>query len=405
MSADTFIAQRLAVVKPAETMEMAARAARLRAQGLDVISLSQGEPDFDTPAHIQEAAIRAMRDGKTRYVEAPGILALREAIVAKMQRDHGLDYQPDQVTVTTGAKQAIFNALFATLNPGDEVIVPAPCWVSYPEIVKLTGGTPVVIECHAEEGFKLTPAKLEAAITPKTKWLMLNWPSNPTGAVATREEILALGEVLARHPHVWIMTDEIYEKLVYTDEPYQSFLQVLGQYKDRTLVINGVSKIYCMTGWRLGYAVGPRPLIQAMVLVQAQSTNNTNSITQYAAIAALNGDQQCVAQFRSIFHQRRDDTVAALAAIPGLSVSPPDGAFYAYVSCRGLLGQKSPAGQILTSDRDVVGYFLDQAQVAVVSGTGFLHSPYFRLSFAASEAMLGKAIQRIADAVDQLQTS
>lgn len=403
MNRSTLIATRMAAVNAAETMEMAARAARLRSQGHDILSLSQGEPDFATPEHIQEAAIRAMRDGKTRYVEAPGILPLRVAVTEKMQADHGLHYTPEQVTITAGAKQAIFNALFATLNPGDEVIIPSPCWVSYPEIVKLTGGTPVVIECGAEDGFKLTPEKLEAAITPQTKWLMLNWPSNPTGAVASREELLALGEVLERHPHVWIMTDEIYEKLIYTGRPYASFLEVLGHLQDRTLVINGVSKVYCMTGWRLGYAVGPAELIKAMVLVQAQSTNNTNSMTQHAAIAALTGDQSCVAQFRQRFHQRRDATAAALSAIPGLQITPPDGAFYAYVSCRGVLGKRREDGQVLQTDRDLVHYLLDQAQVAVVSGSGFLHSPYFRLSFAAADDTLKEAVSRIGQAIERLQ--
>lgn len=399
----SFIATRLGAIAPAETMEMAARSAALRRQGLDVISLSQGEPDFDTPEHIQLAAIHAMQDGKTRYTEAAGILPLREAVAAKMLADHGLHYTADDVSITAGAKQAIFNAFLATLNPGDEVVVPAPCWVSYPEIVKLTGGTPIVVECPREAGFKLTPAQLEASITPHTKWLMLNSPSNPTGAVYSRAELAALGEVLRRHPRVWVLTDDIYEKLIYGSEPFVNILQVLPDLQPRTLVINGVSKIYCMTGWRIGYAVGPRELIKSMILVQGQSTNNANTIAQFAAVAALTGDQSCVDTFRAAFRERRDFVVEALRKVPGLEVDVPDGAFYVYVSCRALMGRRTPAGQVLVTDRDFVHYLLDKAQVAVVSGTGFLHSPYFRVSYAAGLAQLDKAVQRISRAVSALE--
>jgi aspartate aminotransferase len=402
VSAMSIIASRLCVIAPAETMEMAARAAKLRRQGVDVISLSQGEPDFDTPEHIQQAAIRAMRDGKTRYTEAAGIMQVREAVAAKMRADHGLHYGPDEVSITAGAKQAIFNAFFATLNPGDEVIVPAPCWVSYPEIVKLTGGTPVVVECPREAGFKLTAAQLEEAITPRSKWVMLNSPSNPTGAVYSRAELMALGEVLARHPHVWVLTDDIYEKLVYTPEPFETILQVAPELQPRTLVINGVSKAYCMTGWRIGYAVGPRELIKSMNLVLGQSTNNSNAVAQMAALEALTGDQSCLARFRSAFRERRDFIVQALRDIPGLSMDVPEGAFYAYNSCGALMGKRTPQGEILATDRDVVRYLLDQAQVAVVSGTGFLHSPYLRLSYAAGLPTLERAASRIATAVGAL---
>jgi aspartate aminotransferase len=398
----SLIASRLAVIAPAETMEMAALAAELRRQGVDVISLSQGEPDFDTPEHIQQAAMRAMRDGKTRYTEAAGILQVREAVAAKMLADHGLHYGPDQVSITAGAKQAIFNAFFATLNPGDEVIVPAPCWVSYPEIVKLAGGMPVVVQCPREAGFKLTPAQLEEAITPRTRWVMLNSPSNPTGAVYSRAELMALGEVLARHVHVWVLTDDIYEKLVYTLEPFETFLQVAPELQPRTLVINGVSKAYCMTGWRIGYAVGPRGLIKAMNLVLGQSTNNSNAVAQMAALEALTGDQSCVAGFRSAFRERRDFIVQALRDIPGLSMDVPDGAFYAYISCAALMGKRTPQGGVLATDRAFVRYLLDQAQVAVVSGTGFLHSPYFRLSYATGLSTLEQAANRIAAAVGAL---
>ncbi|MCA0239228.1 MAG: pyridoxal phosphate-dependent aminotransferase [Proteobacteria bacterium] len=398
----SFIAKRLAAVAPAETMEMAARAAELRRQGHDVVSLSQGEPDFDTPAHIQQAAVRALRDGKTRYTEAAGIAALREAVVARLAADHGLHYGAEQVSVTAGAKQAIFNAFFATLDAGDEVIVPAPCWVSYPEIVKLTGGTPVVVACPRAAGFKLTAAQLEAAITPRTQWLMLNSPSNPTGAVYTRAELAALAEVLRRHPQVWVLTDDIYAQLVYTAAPFETLLQVAPELQSRALVVNGVSKAYCMTGWRIGWAAGPHALIQAMNLVLGQSTNNANAVAQVAAVEALSGDQACVASFRAAFRERRDFVVAALRDIRGLSVDLPDGAFYAYVSCAALMGLRTPQGSVLTSDRDFVRYLLDQAQVAVVSGTGFLHSPYLRVSYAAGLPQLEQATQRIAAAVAAL---
>ncbi|MBF5006912.1 pyridoxal phosphate-dependent aminotransferase [Diaphorobacter caeni] len=399
----SFIATRLGVIAPAETMEMAARAATLRRQGLDVISLSQGEPDFNTPEHIQQAAMRAMQSGQTRYTEAAGVLALRTAVAAKMQVDHDLHYTADEVSITAGAKQAIFNAFFATLNPGDEVVVPAPCWVSYPEIVKLTGGTPIVVECPREAGFKLTPAQLEACITPRTKWLMLNSPSNPTGAVYSKEELEALGTVLRRHPQVWVLTDDIYEKLIYGSEPFANILQVLPDLQPRTLIINGVSKVYCMTGWRIGYAVGPRELIKAMTLIQGQSTNNANAIAQVAAVEALTGDQSCVDTFRAAFHERRDFIVDALRKVPGLEVDVPQGAFYVYVSCRALIGKRTPQGQVLATDRDFVRYLLDAAHVAVVSGTGFLHSPYFRVSYAAGLELLDKAVQRIHKAVSVLE--
>ena len=398
----SLLAERLAAIAPAETMEMAARAAALRRQGLDVVSLSQGEPDFDTPEHIQQAAIRAMREGKTRYTEAAGIAPLREAVAAKMWADQGLRYGADEVSITAGAKQAIFNAFFATLNPGDEVIVPAPCWVSYPEIVKLTGGTPVVVECPREAGSKLTPAQLEAAITPRTKWLMLNSPSNPTGAVYSRDELASLAEVLRRHARVWVLSDDIYEKLVYTDAPFESILQVAPELQSRALVINGVSKAYCMTGWRIGYAVGPRELIKAMNLVLGQSTNNSNAVAQVAAIEALTGDQSCLTTFRAAFRERRDFIVAALRDVRGLSLDVPDGAFYVYVSCASLIGKRTPQGTLLAGDRDFVRYLLDQAQVAVVSGTGFLHAPYFRVSYAAGLPKLEQATQRIAAAVAAL---
>jgi len=398
----SFLAQRLSAIGPAETMEMAARAAALRARGFDVISLSQGEPDFKTPEHIQEAAVRAIRDGRTRYTEAAGIPTLREAVAERIRLDLGAEFSPAQVTITAGAKQAIFNAFYATLNPADDVIVPAPCWVSYPEIVKLTGGAPRVLECPRENGFKLSPDKLQAAITPRTKWLMLNSPSNPTGAVYTRSELRGLAEVLRAHPQVHVLTDDIYEKLVYGEVPFSSILEVAPDLKDRTLIVNGVSKVYSMTGWRIGYAVGPTDLIQAMTLVQGQSTNNANAIAQHAAAVALRGDQSCVADFRAHFRMRRDFLVAAIRDIPGLSADVPAGAFYLYVSCGGLIGRRTPDGGIIKTDREFVHYLLDHAQVAAVSGTGFLHSPYFRLSYAASMEHLKTAVLRIREAVGKL---
>ena len=392
-----FIADRLSAIAPAETMEMAARAAKLRRLGIDVVSLSQGEPDFDTPEHIQQAAVRAIHDGRTRYTESAGVLSLREAITHKMQQDHGLAFDPGEVSVSAGAKQVIFNAFFATLNPGDEVLVPAPCWVSYPEIVKLTGGTPRVLDCPRAAGFKLTPAQLAQAITPRTKWLMLNSPSNPTGALYSRAELAALAEVLRAHPQVWLLSDDIYEKLVYGAEPFATMLEVAPDLRERTLVVNGVSKVYCMTGWRIGYGVGPRELIGAMNLVQGQSTSNANSIAQYAAVAALTGDQGCVAQFRTAFHARRDFMVDALNAIPGLSVDAPPGAFYVFVCCQALLARR------LQTDRDLVQHFLDVGKVALVSGSGFLHPGYFRASYAAGLDQLADAAGRIRSAVLALE--
>ncbi|WP_342619484.1 pyridoxal phosphate-dependent aminotransferase [Rhodoferax sp. GW822-FHT02A01] len=398
----SFIAKRLEVIAPAETMEMAARAAALRHLGVDVVSLSQGEPDFPTPEHIQQAAIRAMREGKTRYTEASGMLSLREAVTRKLERDQRLQYSADQVTITAGAKQAIFNAFFASLNPGDEVIVPAPCWVSYPEIVKLTGGIPVVVECPRKSGFKLTVEQLEKHITSKTKWLMLNSPSNPTGAVYSAKELSALAAVLRKHPSIWVLTDDIYEKLVYGEAHFVNILEVAPDLSARTLIINGVSKMYSMTGWRIGYAVGPRELIKAMTLVQGQSTNNANAVAQVAAAAALDGDQSCVQEFRTAFNARRDLVVNAINSIKGLSVESPDGAFYVFVSCAGILGKRTPQGAVLETDRDFVRYLLDSAHVAVVSGTGFLHSPFFRVSYAASIDQLREAVERIKNAVDAL---
>jgi aspartate aminotransferase len=390
-----FIADRIGQIAPAQTMAMAAKAAELRRAGKNVISLSQGEPDFHTPANIQEAAIRAMRDGRTRYTEAAGTWELREAIAAKLKTDYGLDYAADAISVSAGAKQAIFAAFFATLNIGDEVIVPAPCWVSYPEIVKMSGGTPVVVACGEESGFKLTAGQLEASITPKTKWLMLNSPSNPTGAVYSAEELQALAEVLRRNEHVRVLSDDIYEKLVYTSRPFMNILNVAPDLYERTLIINGVSKVYAMTGWRIGYAAAPKALIQAMNLVQGQIITSASSVSQYAALEALTGDQSFVASSLAAFDERRNRVVSGLRTIRGLRVREPEGAFYAFVSCRDVMGQRTATGKPLATDQDFVMYLLEEANVAVVSGSGFLLSPYFRLSYAASLEDLSEALDRI----------
>ncbi|RQR22311.1 pyridoxal phosphate-dependent aminotransferase [Burkholderia sp. Bp9143] len=396
------IADRIGQIAPAETMAMAARAAELRRAGRNVISLSQGEPDFATPENIQEAAIRAMRSGKTRYTEAAGIPELREAIAAKLANDNGLIYPVAGISVSSGAKQAIFAAFFASLNVGDEVIVPTPCWVSYPEIVKMSGGTPVCVPCPETAGFKLTAAQLEAAITPRTKWLMLNSPSNPTGAVYSRDELMSLANVLRRHPHVWVLSDDIYEKLIYIDIPFSNILNVAPDLYERTLLINGVSKVYAMTGWRIGYAAGPTQLIKAMNLVQGQIVTSATSIAQYASVEALTGSQAFVDTSLRAFNQRRKQVVEALRRIPGLQCREPEGAFYAFVGCQELIGRHTLSGARIDSDQDFVRYLLDDANVAVVSGTGFLLSPYFRLSYAASVEQLEEALQRIEAACAKL---
>jgi aspartate aminotransferase len=398
-----FIAERIGQIAPAPTMAMAAKAAELRRAGKNVISLSQGEPDFHTPANIQEAAIRAMREGKTRYTEAAGIRELREAIAAKLKADNGLEYPVDGISVSAGAKQAIFAAFYATLNAGDEVIVPAPCWVSYPEIVKMSGGIPVVVTCGEDAGFKLTAAQLEASITPKTKWLMLNSPSNPTGAVYSSEELHALADVLRRNRHVWVLSDDIYEKLVYTSRPFANILNVAPDLYDRTLIINGVSKVYSMTGWRIGYSAAPKALIQAMNLVQGQIITSASSVSQYAALEALTGDQSFVASSLAAFDERRHLVMNGLRAIRGLQVREPEGAFYAFVGCQDVLGRRTAAGNLLATDQDFVMYLLEEANVAVVSGSGFLLSPYFRLSYAASVEDLNEAIRRIRSACESLE--
>ncbi len=391
----SFLASRLSRIKPSPTIAVATKARELKAAGRDVIGLGAGEPDFDTPDHIKEAAKAAMDRGETRYTAVAGTPELRDAIVAKLKRDNGLDYTPDQITVGCGGKQTIYNALMATLDPGDEVIIPAPYWVSYPDITLLAEGTPVTVDCPAEANFKLLPEDLEAAITPKTKWLILNSPSNPTGAAYTRAELKALCDVLMRHDHVWVMTDDMYEHIVYDDFDFTTPAQVEPGLYDRTLTLNGVSKAYCMTGWRVGYAAGPVDLIKAMNKVQSQSTTHTASISQAAAVAALNGPHDFIARNNAVFKERRDLVVALLNQAEGLVCPMPEGAFYVYPSCAGVIGKKTPQGKTLETDGDFVTYLLESEGVAAVPGEAFGLSPHFRVSYATATDLLEEACKRI----------
>ena len=375
------LAQRVIALKPSASIAAKQKVSEMQAAGQKIIDLTIGEPDLDTPAHIVDAAIRAMTSGDTHYTLTPGTAALRNAVVAKLKRDNGLDYTVAEVVVGSGAKQLIFEAFAATLDEGDEVIVPAPYWVSYPDIAAIHGGRPVIVNCTESDGFKLTAAALEAAITPRTKWLVLNSPNNPTGAIYSREELAALAEVLRRHPRVWVMTDEIYEHLIYDGNEAVTPVQVAPDLKNRALIINGVSKAYAMTGFRVGYAAGPAPLIAAIAKLISQSTTCASSVSQAAAAAALSGDQSCVREIADIFRQRRDRMVELLAAAPDLSVRKPGGAFYLYPSVAGLIGKTTPAGQVLNSDVDVSLYLLEAAKVAVLDGSAYGMSPYLRLSF------------------------
>jgi aspartate aminotransferase len=391
----SILASRLDRIKPSPTIAVTQKARELKAQGRDVIGLGAGEPDFDTPEHIIEAAYKAMKDGKTRYTPVPGVPELREAICAKLKRDNDLSYTPDQITVGCGGKQVIYNAMVATLEEGDEVIIPAPYWVSYTDIVLLCGGKPVTVACSADNGFKLKPEDLEAAITPRTKWLMLNSPSNPTGAAYSWEDMRALADVLVRHPHVWIMPDDMYEHIVYDGFEFCTPAQVEPSLWGRTLTTNGVSKTYCMTGWRVGYAAGPDLLIKAMNKVQSQSSTHTSSVSQYAAVAALNGPQDFIAEHNKVFQERRDLVVGMLNQANGLSCHTPEGAFYVYPSCEGTLGKTTPDGKKLESDEDFITYLLETEGVAVVQGAAFGMSPFFRVSYATATSALEEACTRI----------
>jgi aspartate aminotransferase len=396
------LASRVQRIRPSPSSMATGRVKELRAQGRNIIGLTSGEPDFDTPPHIIEAAYAAMKAGKTRYTAVEGIPELRRAICDKFKRENGLEFTPDQIVVGNGGKQIIFNALTCTVDDGDEVIVPAPYWVSYPDMTLLNGGVPVIVTCAAEAGYKMKPEQLEAAITPRTKWLILNSPCNPTGAAYTREELAALGAVIERHPHVWVMTDDIYEHLVYDGFAFTTFAQVNPQLAERTLTINGVSKAFAMTGWRLGYAGGSRPLIKAMIKLQSQSTGNASSVSQSAALAALTGPTDFIEGWRRQYQARRDLLIDKLNAIDGVHCPTPTGAFYVYPSCAGLIGKKTATGTVIDNDSAFVMYLLDTQDVAVLQGEAYGVSPAFRISFATSIEQLEEACRRIAIACASL---
>ncbi|MCZ8185523.1 MAG: pyridoxal phosphate-dependent aminotransferase [Beijerinckiaceae bacterium] len=390
-----FLADALSRIKPSATIAITQMARDLKGKGKDVISLSVGEPDFDTPQNIKDAAVAAIQRGETKYTPVPGIVPLREAIAAKFKRENGLDYKPTQTIVGTGGKHVLFNAFMATINPGDEVVIPAPYWVSYPEMILLCGGTPVYVTTKIENNFKLTPEELDRAITPRTKWFMFNSPSNPSGAAYTRAELKALTDVLMKHPHVWVLTDDMYEHLVFGDFVYTTPAQVEPGLMDRTLTMNGVSKAYAMTGWRIGYAAGPDKLIKAMELVQGQQTSGACSIAQWAAVEALNGPQDFIPQSRKVFEERRDLVVSMLNQASGLKCPKPEGAFYVYPSCAALIGKKAPSGKVIETDEDFVMELLATEGVATVHGSSFGLGPNFRVSYATSNAALEEACRRI----------
>jgi len=391
----SFLAESLQRIKPSATIAVSDKARALKAAGRDVIGLGAGEPDFDTPDNIKEAAIRAIKAGKTKYTAVDGIPELKAAIARKFKRDNGLDYKPSQIIVGAGGKQVLFNALMATLNPGDEVIIPAPYWVSYPDIVLLAGATPVTITTRIEDAFKMKPEALEGAITRSTKWVIFNSPSNPTGAAYTRAEVKAITDVLMRHPHVWVLSDDIYEHLVYDDFVFTTPAQVEPALYQRTLTLNGVSKAYCMTGWRIGYAGAPEFLITAMATLQSQSTTNANAIAQWAAVEALDGPQDFIARHNAVFKERRDLAVGMLNQAQGLSCPKPEGAFYVYPSCAGAIGKTAPSGKLIRTDEDFVTSLLECEGVAVVHGSAFGLGPAFRVSYATDTALLEEACRRI----------
>jgi len=390
-----FLSESLKRIQPSPTIAVTQKARDLKAAGRDVIGLGVGEPDFDTPDNIKEAAIAAIRRGETKYTAVEGIPELRKAIAAKFRRENGLDYKPEQTFVGPGGKSIIFHALLATLNPGDEVIVPAPYWVSYPDIVLLGGGKPVIVETKLEHGFRLTPAALEAAITPKTKWLIFNQPGNPTGACYTREQLKALTDVLLRHKHVWILTDDMYEHLVFGGFKFHTVAQVEPRLYERTLTMNGVSKAYAMTGWRIGYCGGPEPLIRAMAKLQSQSATNASSVSQWASVEALNGPQDFIPKFQKVFEERRDLVVSMLNQTRGIECPKPEGAFYVYPSIRKLIGKRAPSGAVIETDEDFARELLESETVAVVHGAAFGLSPFFRISYATSNDLLEEACRRI----------
>ena len=389
-----FIADALSRVKPSATIAVTNKARELKASGRDVIGLGAGEPDFDTPENIKTAAVIAIREGKTKYTAVDGIPELKQAISAKFKRENGLDYDVSQITVGTGGKQVLYNALMATLNPGDEVIVPTPYWVSYPDMVLLAGGEPVIVDAD-QTTFKVAPEAIEAAITPKTKWIIFNSPSNPSGAAYTRDELKAIADVLKRHPHVWVMTDDMYEHLVYDDFEFTTLAQVEPALYDRTLTVNGVSKAYAMTGWRIGYAGGPVEIIKAMAKIQSQSTSNPCSIAQWAAVEALTGPQDFIPTNNEVFKTRRDLVVSMLNQAKGITCPTPEGAFYVFPSCAGTIGKTAPSGKVIETDEDFVTELLETEGVAVVHGSAFGLGPNFRISYATSTEALEQACERI----------
>lgn len=390
-----FLADALSRIKPSATIAVTQMARELKAQGKDVISLSVGEPDFDTPQNIKDAAVAAIARGETKYTPVAGIPELRKAIADKFKRENGLDYKPEQVIVGTGGKQILFNAFMATINPGDEVVIPAPFWVSYPEMIALCGGTPVFVETTIENNFKLTAEQLDKAITPKTKWFMFNSPSNPSGAAYSKEELKALTDVLLKHPHVWVLTDDMYEHLVFGDFVYYTPAQVEPALYDRTLTMNGVSKAYAMTGWRIGYAAGPLPLIKAMDMIQGQQTSGACSVAQWAAVEALNGPQDFITESKKAFEERRDLVFSMLNQASGIVCPKPEGAFYVYPSCAALIGKTAPSGKVIETDEDFVMELLATEGVATVHGSSFGLGPNFRVSYATSNAKLEEACSRI----------
>lgn len=398
----SLISNRMSQVKPSPTLAVNQRAAELKALGRDVIGLGAGEPDFDTPEHIKLAAIEALKQGKTKYTAVEGILPLRKAIVEKFKRDSNIEYTPDQIIVGIGAKYVLFNAFVASLNKGDEVIIPAPYWVSYPDMVEISDGTPVIVTCTPENQFKLQPQDLEDAITPKTKWLIINSPSNPTGMAYTKAELEALANVLRKYPNVYIMSDDIYEKLVYDGFEFATLAEVAPDLKDRTLTVNGLSKSYSMTGWRIGYGAGPKELINAMKTLQSQSATHATSFCQEASVVALTGPQDFIPERNKVFQERRDKALAIFNETPGLSCLKPQGAFYLYPSCEGTIGKKTPEGAVITTDTDLATYLLDSAGVAVVPGAAFGLSPYFRISTATDTGVLVEACTRISKAIRAL---
>ncbi len=397
------LSQRLKKIKPSLTVSINVKANALRAEGRDVLVLAAGEPDFDTPQNICQAAIKAMNEGQTRYVPGKGTPALQQAIVEKFKRDNNLSYNLDEIMVGVGGKHIIYNAMMATLNPGDEVIIPAPFWVSYPDIVMLAEGKPIIVKCDALQDFKITPEQLENNITNKTKWLMLNSPSNPTGAVYSFNELKALSEVLLKYPNVLVLTDDIYEKIIYDDGVFSTIASVEPKMKERTLTLNGVSKAYCMTGWRLGYCGGPREIIAGMNKIQSQSTTSTSSISMAASVEALSGDQEFINLHNIQFKKRRDMVVENLNQIDGINCSIPPGAFYVYPSCEGIIGKKTSAGNTINTDEDFMNFLLESEGMAGVHGEAFGLSPYFRLSYATDEKTLADACNRIERACNNLK--